>query len=131
MTQRQRISSGTHWEDIVGYSRAVRVGNVVEVAGTTAVDEQGQVVGVGDPAAQTTYILNKIRRALNAASATLADVVRTRMFVTDITQWEAIGRAHGAFFGDTKPVATMVQVSALISPDLLVEIEATAIVVDG
>ena len=131
MTHRQRISSGTPWEDIVGYSRAVRVGNVVEVAGTTAVDEHGQVVGVGDPTAQTTYILTKIGHALNAASATLADVVRTRMFVTDIARWEAIGRAHGAFFGDIKPVATMIQVSALISPDLLVEIEATAIVVDG
>ncbi len=131
MTHRQRISSGTLWEDIVGYSRAVRVGNVVEVAGTTAIDEQGQVVGVGDPAVQTTYILNKIRRALMAASATLADVVRTRMFVTDIAQWEVIGRAHGAFFGDIKPVATMVQVSALISPHLLVEIEATAIVVES
>lgn len=131
MTHRQRISSGTPWEDIVGYSRAVRVGNVIEVAGTTAVDEHGQVVGVGDPAAQTTYILNKIRHALNAASATLADVIRTRIFVTDIAQWEAVGRAHGACFGDIRPVATMVQVSALISPDLLVEIEATAIVVDG
>lgn len=129
MSDRLRISSGTAWEDVVGYSRAVRIGNVVEVAGTTAVDEHGKVVGVGDPAEQTRYILNKIKAALNSAGAQLTDVVRTRMFVTDITQWEAIGRAHGEFFKDIKPVATMVQVSALIDPELLVEIEATAITI--
>lgn len=127
MTKRQLISSGAPWEDIVGYSRAVRVGNVVEVAGTTAVDESGQVVGAADPATQTRYILQKIERALEQAGARLADVVRTRMFVTDIAQWEAIGRAHGEFFKDIKPVATLVQISALIDPELLVEIEATAI----
>lgn len=130
MSDRLRISSGTSWEDVVGYSRAVRIGNVVEVAGTTAVDEQGQVVGVGDAAEQTRYILNKIKGALHAAGARLADVVRTRMFVTDISQWEAIGRVHGEFFKDIKPVATMVQVSALIDPELLVEIEVTAVVID-
>lgn len=130
MSDRLRISSGTAWEDVVGYSRAVRVGNVVEVAGTTAVDEHGQVVGAGDAAEQTRYILNKIKGALNSASAELSDVVRTRMFVTDISQWEAIGRVHGEFFKDIKPVATMVQVSALIDPELLVEIEATAISID-
>ena len=128
MTKRQLISSGAPWEDIVGYSRAVRVGNVVEVAGTTAVDESGQVVGAADPATQTRYILHKIERALEQAGARLADVVRTRMFVTDIAQWEAIGRAHGEFFKDIKPVATLVQISALIDPELLVEIEATAII---
>lgn len=130
MSDRLRISSGTAWEDVVGYSRAVRVGNVVEVAGTTAVDEQGKVVGVGDAAEQTRYILNKIKGALNAAGAQLSDVARTRMFVTDISRWEAIGRVHGEFFKDIKPVATMVQVSALIDPDLLVEIEVTAVVID-
>ncbi len=132
MSDRLHISSGTPWEDVVGYSRAVRVGNVVEVAGTTAVDDHGQVVGPGDVAEQTRFILNKIKGALNAANARLADVVRTRMFVTDISQWEAVGRVHGEFFKDIKPVATMVQVSALIDPELLVEIEATAVVMaDG
>ena len=130
MSDRLRISSGTAWEDVVGYSRAVRIGNVVEVAGTTAVDEHGMVVGAGDPAEQTRYILNKIKGALNVAGAQLSDVVRTRMFVTDIAQWEAIGRVHGEFFKGIKPVATMVQVSALIDPELLVEIEVTAVVID-
>ena len=129
MTGRQNIGSGAPWEDVVGYSRAVRVGNVVEVAGTTAIDEHGQTVGVGDPAAQTRYILGKIELALQAAGASLSAVVRTRLFVTDITRWEAIGRAHGEFFRDIKPVATMVQVCALISPELLVEVEATAIII--
>lgn len=125
---RQNISSGATWEEIVGYSRAVRIGNVVEVAGTTAVDENGNVVGVDDPGAQTRYILQKIAKALTAAGATLQDVVRTRMFVTDISRWEAVGRAHGEFFRTIKPVATMVEVSALISPELLVEIEVTAVI---
>lgn len=128
MTGRQNIGSGAPWEDVVGYSRVVRVGNVIEVAGTTAVDEHGQTVGVGDPAVQTRYILAKIGLALQAAGASLSAVVRTRLFVTDIARWEAIGRVHGEFFRDIKPVATLVQVSALISPELLVEIEATAIV---
>ncbi len=125
---RQNISSGASWEEIVGYSRAVRIGNVVEVAGTTAVDEAGNVVGSDDPGAQTSYILQKIEKALAAAGATLQDVVRTRMFVTDISRWEAVGRAHGEFFRTVKPVATMVEVSALISPELLVEIEVTAVI---
>ncbi len=126
--QRLNISSGAKWESIVGYSRAVRVGNVIEVSGTTAVDDQGQVVGIDDPYEQTRFILAKIERALEEAGASLTDVVRTRMFVTDIARWEEIGRAHGERFGDIRPVATMVEVSALISPELLVEIEATAIV---
>jgi enamine deaminase RidA (YjgF/YER057c/UK114 family) len=125
---RQRISSGAVWEEIVGYSRAVRIGNVVEVAGTTAVDDDSTVVGVDDPAAQTRYILQKIEKALLAAGATMEDVVRTRLFVTDISRWEAVGRVHGEFFHTIKPVATMVEVSALISPELLVEIEVTAVV---
>ena len=125
---RQTISSGAAWEEIVGYSRAVRIGNVVEVAGTTAVDGDGNVVGLDDPGAQTRYILQKIGNALAEAGATMQDVVRTRMFVTDISRWEAVGRAHGEFFRDVKPVATMVEVSGLISPKLLVEIEVTAVI---
>ncbi|MCB0061655.1 MAG: RidA family protein [Caldilineaceae bacterium] len=125
---RQQVSSGAAWEEIVGYSRAIRVGNVVEVAGTTAVDGDGNVVGVDDPGAQTRYILQKIEAALAQAGATMRDVVRTRMFVTDISRWEAVGRAHGEFFRDVRPVATMVEVSALIAPALLVEIEVTAVI---
>ena len=127
MNRRINISSGTKWEDIVGYSRAVRIGNIIEVAGTTAVDENGQVVGPGDPGEQTNFILSKIERALTSAGATLNDVVRTRMFVTNIADWEKIGKVHGLYFKDIKPAATMVEVKSLISPDLLVEIEATAI----
>lgn len=126
MSKRINISSGTAWEDIVGYSRAVRVGNVIEVAGTTAVDEKGKVIG-GNAAEQTSFIFSKIEKALAAAGATLNDVVRTRMFVTNIADWEAIGRVHGHYFKDIKPAATMVEVKSLISPDLLVEIEVTAI----
>jgi enamine deaminase RidA (YjgF/YER057c/UK114 family) len=126
MNQRLNISSGAIWEDMVGYSRAVRLGNVIEVAGTTAVDEAGQTVGPGDPGAQTRFILQKIEKALHAAGASLSDVIRTRIFVTDISRWEEVGRAHGEFFRQIKPVATMVEVSALISPDLMVEIEVTA-----
>ncbi len=128
MDKRLNISSGTKWEEQVGYSRAVRVGNVIEVAGTTAVDEHGQTVGLDDAAAQTRYILAKIEKALAAAGASLKDVVRTRMFVTDITRWEEIGRVHGEFFKDIRPVTSMLEVSSLISSDLLVEIEATAVV---
>ena len=124
--QRQNISSGAVWENTIGYSRAVRVGNVVEVAGTTAMDGD-QVVGIGDAYEQTRFILQKIEKALIEAGATLQDVVRTRIYVTDISQWEAVGRAHGEFFSAIKPAATMVQVSALIRPEQLVEIEATAI----
>lgn len=123
---RENFSSGTEWEEIVGYSRAVRVGDVIEVAGTTAVDQNGEVVGVGDAAAQTRFILQKIGRALNETGASLSDVVRTRIFVTDISQWEAIGRVHGEFFRAVRPVATMVEVSGLVSAELLVEIEVTA-----
>jgi enamine deaminase RidA (YjgF/YER057c/UK114 family) len=126
MSKRLNISSGTTWEDIVGYSRAVRIGNVIEVAGTTAVDENGEVIG-RNAAEQTQFILSKIEKALTAAGATLNDVVRTRLFVTNIADWEAIGRVHGRYFKDIRPVATMVEVKSLISPDLLVEIEVTAI----
>jgi len=121
------ISSGSPWEDIVGYSRAVRVGNVVEVAGTTAMDGD-QLVGRGDVYAQAVFIFKKIEAALAAAGATMQDVVRTRMFVTDIANWEAVGKAHGEFFAAIKPVATMVQVSRLINDELLIEIEVTAII---
>jgi len=130
MPNRTTISSGAPWEDIVGYSRAVRVGKVIEVSGTTAVDEHGAVVGPGDAYRQTYYAIAKIEKALKQAGASLADVVRTRMFVTDISRWEEIGRAHGEHFKDIKPAATMVEVKALISPDLLVEVEATAILDD-
>ena len=125
--ERQNISSGTPWETIVGYSRAVRVGPYVHVAGTTAVDENGRTQHPGDPYGQTKYILNKIKRALEEAGATMSDVVRTRLFVTDIGQWEKIGRAHGEFFAEVRPAATIVEVRNLISPDLLVEIEVDAI----
>lgn len=128
MSNRINISSGAQWEEIVGYSRAVRIGNLVEVAGTTAVDETGQVVGIDDPAAQTRFILQKIEKALHKAGATLDDVIRTRLFVTDISRWEEIGRAHGEFFQTIKPASSMVEVKALISPALLVEIEVTAVV---
>lgn len=128
MSKRINISSGTKWEDIVGYSRAVRVGNIVEVAGTTAVNEHGEVVGLNNVYEQTKFTLTKIEKALIAAGARLEDVVRTRMFVTDISQWEEIGQAHGEFFKTIKPGSTMVEISALISPELLIEIEVTAII---
>lgn len=128
MTDRINVSSGSRWEPLVGYSRAVRLGNAVYVAGTTAVGEEGEVVGIGDPYLQTVCILRKIEDALRRAGAGLADVVRTRMFVTDITRWEEIGRAHGEFFGDIRPASTMVEVRRLIDPDLLVEIEADAVI---
>jgi enamine deaminase RidA (YjgF/YER057c/UK114 family) len=127
MNKRINISSGTKWEEIVGYSRAVRIGNIIEVAGTTAVDQHGQVVAPGDLGEQTRFILSKIERALISAGASLKDVVRTRMFVTNIADWEAIGKVHGLYFKDIKPAATMVEVKSLISPELLVEIEVTAI----
>jgi enamine deaminase RidA (YjgF/YER057c/UK114 family) len=124
---KKKISSGSPWEDIVGYSRAVRTGNIIEVAGTTAVDGE-TVIGKNDVYTQTIFIFKKIEKALAEAGATLNDVVRTRMFVTDITQWELVGKAHGEFFKEIKPVATMVEVSRLINDDLLIEIEVTAII---
>lgn len=124
---RKQVFTGSPWEPIVGYCRAIRVGNRIEVAGTTAMKD-GEVIGVGDPYEQTKCILQTIEKALGELGADLTHVVRTRMFVTDISQWEEIGRAHGEFFRDIQPVASMVEVKALIDPRLLVEIEAEAIV---
>ena len=126
--ERQRISSGTSWEKLYGYSRAVRVGDVVYVAGTTAVDDVGNVVGEDDPYAQARFIYEKIGRALGEADADLRHVVRVRTFVTDISWWTEVARAQGEMFGDIRPAATLVQVSALVDPKLLVEIEVDAVV---
>lgn len=126
MRERINIGSGAPWEDIVGYSRAVKTGPLIEISGTTAIDEQGNIVGEGDAYAQTRFIISKAEKALQQLGAGLHSVVRTRMFVTDISQWEGIGRAHGEYFKHIKPAATMVEVKALIDPKLLVEIEFTA-----
>lgn len=129
MSRRINYSSGSKWEDIVGYSRAVKVGNIIEVTGTVASGDDGNVVGKNDAYEQTKFIYQKIEAVLQRAGATMKDVVRVRMFVTDISRWQEYGKAHSEFFRDIKPCNTMVEVSALIEPDYLIEIEATAIII--
>jgi enamine deaminase RidA (YjgF/YER057c/UK114 family) len=126
--QRTNISTGAKWEDIVGYSRAVKIGNIVEVTGTVAVDGSGELVGKDNPYLQTQFIIQKAEGVLHQAGAKLSDVIRTRIFTTDISRWEEIGKAHGEFFKDIKPCTTMVEVSRLISDEYLVEIEFSAII---
>ena len=127
---RTNYSSGAKWEDIVGYSRAVKVGNTIEVTGTVAVDENNNLIGGNDAYEQTKFIIQKIEKVLQKAGSSLKDVVRTRMFVTDISRWEEYGKAHGAFFSEIKPCTTMVEVKSLIDPSFLVEIEASAIITE-
>ena len=131
MTERIRFSSGTKWEPIVGYSRAIRVGNVVHVSGTTATDQEGNLVGVGDARAQTSQALRNIQKALESVGARMEDVVRTRIYVTNIAKWEEVGRVHGEFFRQTLPVTSMIEVKSLINPQMLVEIEAEAIITES
>jgi enamine deaminase RidA (YjgF/YER057c/UK114 family) len=126
--KRTNYSSGAKWEDIVGYSRAVRIGNTIEVTGTVAVDDNSALVGGNDAYDQTKFIIQKIEKVLQKAGASLKDVVRTRMFVTDISRWEEYGKAHGEFFKDIKPSTSMIEVKGLIAPEYLIEIEATAII---
>ena len=125
--KRVNIPAGTIWEDVVGYSRAVKIGNVIEVSGTAAVDK-GQIVGKGNAFEQTRFILEKIKKTLESLDSGMNDVIRTRIYVTDISKWEEIGNAHGEYFKDVKPATSMVEVKSLIDPDMLVEIEATAII---
>ena len=128
MSVRSNYSSGAPWESIAGYSRAVRVGKVVEIAGTTAVDSDGQIIGVGDIGAQTEYIFKKIDNVLKEAGSNMSDVIRTRMYVTDINNWEVVTRIHGNIFSEIKPVSTIVEVSRLIDEELLIEVEISAVV---
>lgn len=126
---RKIVTTGSKWEDFIGYSRAVKIGNTIEISGTVAADNSGEVVGLDDPYLQTRFIFMKVQNVLEQLGATMADVVRTRIFTTDISQWEAIGKAHGEFFADIKPVTTMVEVSKLIDPKYMIEIEVSAVII--